>query len=56
MILRIEQNETEYWELVVYHKRGRTVLKHHGEFKLKDDAIDYALSFLCQIKIHEAKI
>lgn len=42
MILRIEQNETEYWELVAYHMKGRTVLKHHGEFKFRDDGIAYA--------------
>jgi hypothetical protein len=42
MILRIERNETDYWELVAYHVNGRTVLKHHGEFKFRDDGIAYA--------------
>jgi hypothetical protein len=46
IILRLERNETEYWELVAYSIYGRDILKNHGEFRERKDAISYAYTFL----------
>jgi hypothetical protein len=56
-ILKLEQNESDYWQLVLYCVTGRIILREHGEFKYRSDAASYVKEFLltddCEFRFAE---